>query len=517
MLQLSYRRLKLAAIALCVIQALPASAQTFNEDAKLLANDASANAEFGHSIAVSGNTIIIGAPRVGQGTGAAYLFDRETGLQLAKLTADDGEQSDFFGWAVAISGTTAIVAAPQDNDLDGYGGSVYIFNTETGLQTGKLNADVGTRGERFGTSVAISGTTAIIGANFAENSSESYSGAVYLFDTETGHQTAQILPPEPEPYMYFGSSVAISETTAVIGATEFQIGTGEVYVFDLETGLFTATFTGTQGGGEFFAGEGLGMSVAILGTTAIVGSPRYFDSVSGTQSGTAYIYDTETGLQTGQLFPSDQRNEMLFGQSVMISGSTVVVGASGLNSRTGAAYLFDSETGLQTAKLVAYDRALTDDFGNNVTMSGSTAIVGASFNDDHGSQTGSVYLFDFAPKIQHQPLGLVVSDGDSAEFNVTLADETGTDFLWRRNGIDLVDEDNINGTKSSSLQIVASEGNEAYYDCVITNRYGLTLTHPIVLGIIPDPNACQIDLNDDGELNFFDVSVFLQLFSAGCP
>ena len=516
MMPLSYHCLTLAAIAFSTMATLPASAQTVTEDIKFLADDTSGGDEFGSSVAISGNTIIIGAPRKNQNRGAAYLFDRVTGQQLFKLTADDGESHDSFGWSVAISGTTALVGATQDDDLGLSSGSVYMFDTKTGLQTGKLHAEDGADSSRFGTSIAISGTTAIVGSILAENPGEIYAGSVYLFDTETGLQTAQFFPSNPEAYLYFGSAVAISDTTAIIGAPSFQVGSGAVYIFDLKTGLQTALFTGTQGQGKY-PGEALGESVAISDTTAIVGAPRFYDSVSRKQSGTVYLYDTQTGLQTGQLFPSDQRDDMWFGQSVMVSGSTIVVGASGINDRTGAAYLFDLETGQQLAKLVASDRALTDEFGHHVAISGSTAIIGASFNDGRGPQTGSAYIFDFAPKIQQQPLGLIVSDGDTAEFTVTIPDETGVDFLWRRNGIDLIDEANISGTQSSSLQIVASEYDEAYYDCVITNRYGPTLTHPVVLGIMTDPNACEADLNNDGVLNFFDVSQFIVNFSRGCP
>ena len=513
MLKLPRRRLMLAAISVSFFAVLPASAQTFNEDIKLIGDDTSGGDEFGDCVAISGNTIIIGAPGNSQSRGAAYLFDRETGQQLFKLTALDRAPYDSFGRAVAISGTTAIVGAPQDNARSG---SVYMFDTETGLQIRKLYAADGASSARFGSSLAISGTTAIIGAINTLNPGGIYAGSVYLFDLETGLQTAQFFPSNPEQYLYFGSAVAISETTAIIGAPSFQAGSGAVYIFDRETGLQTALFTGTQGQGKY-PGEALGESVVISGTTAIVGTPRFYDSVSRKQSGTVYLYDTQTGLQTGQLFPSDQSDDISFGQSVMVSGTTVIVGASRHNGRIGATYLFDFETGLQTAKLVSSDGAPIHQFGGSVTMSGSTAIIGASFNDDRGDETGSVYIFDFAPKIQHQPLGLIVSDGDTAEFSVTPADETGTDFLWRRNGIDLIDEENISGTQSSTLQIVASEYDQAYYDCVITNRYGPTLTHPVVLGIMPDPNACEADLNNDGVLNFFDVSQFIVDFSRGCP
>ncbi|CAN0575302.1 unnamed protein product, partial [Laminaria digitata] len=118
----------------------------------------------------------------------------------------------FFGSSVAISGPIAIVAAKgSDNDH----GAVYLFDTTTGAQTAKLTGGDPAKKDFFGASVAISGTTAIV-STFEKSSA---SGEAYLFDTATGAQLAKLIPSIPAKKDYFGTSVAISGTTAIIGAS----------------------------------------------------------------------------------------------------------------------------------------------------------------------------------------------------------------------------------------------------------------------------------------------------------
>jgi hypothetical protein len=140
---------------------------------KLLAGDGAAGDYFGASVAVSGNTAIIGAygdDDKGSGSGTAYVFVRAadgTWSQQAKLTADDGASWDVFGCSVAVSGDTAVIGAYADDDKGSASGSTYVFVRATGgawSQQAKLTADDGAASDWFGYSVAVSGDTAVIGA-----------------------------------------------------------------------------------------------------------------------------------------------------------------------------------------------------------------------------------------------------------------------------------------------------------------------------------------------------------------
>ncbi|MEE9131455.1 MAG: trypsin-like serine protease, partial [Phycisphaerales bacterium] len=165
----------------------------FVEIAKLLPNDGAAGDRFGRSVAISGATAIVGAPLDndnGSDSGSAYLFDTTTGRQLFKLLPNDGAELDHFGSSVAISGATAIVGANNDDDNGTDSGSAYVFVMPPGgwmdmTDTAKLLPNDGAAGDQFGNSVAISGPpgeeVAIVGAPFDDDNGDA-SGSAYLFD-----------------------------------------------------------------------------------------------------------------------------------------------------------------------------------------------------------------------------------------------------------------------------------------------------------------------------------------------
>ena len=276
----------------------------------------------------------------GTSTAPAYA---DLGDQLFKLLADDGAQADQFGASVAISGTTLMVGARLHDDNGNLSGSAYLFDMATGRQIAKLLADDGAARDLFGISVAISGATAIVGAHWDDDNGTD-SGSAYLFDTTSGKQIAKLLAND--------------------GA----------------------------------AGDWFGFSVAISGAAAIVGA--HLDDDNGSNSGSAYLFDTTRGRQIAKLLPNDGAVEDDFGHSVAISGTTAIVGAPKDDDNgnfSGSAYLFDTTTGRQIAKLLADDGAAGDGFGASVAISGATAIVGANEDDDNGTDSGSAYLFDAAP------------------------------------------------------------------------------------------------------------------------
>ena len=365
---------------------------------KLLPTDGDSGDFFGIAVAISGTTAIVGAEydeAIDIASGSAYLFDTSTGVQIAKLVPSDGSFDNFFGHSVAISGMTAIVGAPG-NDYDGNDrGAAYIFDTTTGLQVAKL---INSSSVRFGNAVGISGTTAIVGAPF---SGPTLSGRAYLFDTTTGLQIAK-LGGDPGPVgssinaYGFGYSVAICGTSAIVGSAwddDNGSQSGSAYLFDTTTGARIAKLLPSDG----TANDRFGISVAISGTTAIVGA--HFDDDNGSDSGSAYLFDTSTGLQIAKLLPNDPAACDEFGISVAISGTTAIVGAhleDGNGTSSGSAYLFDISTGVQIAKLLSSDGVTFDEFGISVAISNATAAIGAFGHDDNGADSGSAYLFDAA-------------------------------------------------------------------------------------------------------------------------
>ena len=375
-----------------------ASSALGDELFKLTASDAAADDEFGYSVAVSGNTAVVGARHdddAGTLSGSAYLFDVTTGSQLYKLTASDAAAVDLFGTSVAISGNTAVVGAEGDDDVGSSSGAAYLFDVTTGNQLYKLTASDIWASDKFGISVAISGNVAIVGA-YGNSDAGLTSGSAYLFDVSTGNELFKLTASDAAEGDNFGYAVAISGNTAIVGARyDDDAGSlsGSAYLFDVTTGnqLFKLTASDAAADDKF------GVSVAISGNTAIVGA--YADDDGGSGSGSAYLFDVTTGNQLFKLTASDAFSIDVFGISVAISGNTAIVGAERNDDDggdSGSAYLFDVTTGNQLIKLTASDAAANDRFGISVAISGVTAIVGANENDDAGGGSGSAYLFDAA-------------------------------------------------------------------------------------------------------------------------
>ena len=329
------------------------------QEAKTVATGGAADDQFGNSVAISGDTAIIGAPSDdvsgNNNQGSAYIFTRNGTVwtQQAQLNATGGAANDNFGFSVAINGDTVIVGAVYDDvGANSDQGSAYIFvrNSTTWTQQAQLNGSDGAANDSFGTSVGISGDTVIVGAYADTVGANNGQGSAYIF-TRTGtgwSQQAQLIATDGAPLDMFGNSVAISGDTAVVGAYGDDVGAnsdqGSAYVFTRSGTVWTqqAQLLATGGvGGDF-----LGISVSISGDTAIVGA-CFDDTGANANQGSAYVF-TRSGTvwsQQAQLLAVGGAANDLFGISVAISGDTVIVGANGddvgANSDQGSAYIFE--------------------------------------------------------------------------------------------------------------------------------------------------------------------------------
>jgi hypothetical protein len=319
------------------------------ETQKLTASDGEAGDQFGDSVAVSGSIIIVGAPfKFINGHlfhGAAYVFERHGGswIETQKLIESDG--SAFFGWSVAVSGATIVVGSTVNE-------SVSVFNRQGGswVETQRLIASDGAANDLFGISVAVSGSTIVVGASGDDFGSNVNQGSAYIFERRGGSwvEMQKLTASDGAAFKAFGNPVAISGSTIVTGASLDNIGSnslqGSAYVFERQGGGWSETQKLTASDGA--AVDLFGSSVALSGSTIVVGAPN--DDVGGIfAQGSAYIFERHGGswVETEKLIASDGRSLDVFGHSVAISGSTVVVGAPfvdiGSNSAQGAAYVFE--------------------------------------------------------------------------------------------------------------------------------------------------------------------------------
>jgi len=302
----------------------------------LVAADGAAGDQFGGSVALDGGLALVGAAFADGGgveSGAAYLFDAVTGLPLAKLLPSDGQAGDRFGFSVAIDGPLALIGATYDSDHGTHSGAAYLFNANTGQELVKLVATDGTHHDEFGCSVALSADQrlALVGA-LEDDIYGLGSGSAYLFDVTTGQQLAKLVPSSGSADAEFGASVALAGDLALVGAPRDDT----VFVFSAATFQELRQLTPSDGPGKDF-----GCSVSLDGHLAILGAFR--DPLNGPVAGSAYLFDAQTGAELAKLVPSDVAGWNKFGSSVAIDSGLVVAGspfADALGTDSGAAYVF---------------------------------------------------------------------------------------------------------------------------------------------------------------------------------
>ncbi len=457
------------------------------QQAYLKASNTEAGDAFGFSVAISGDTVVVGARNEASNAtgingnhgnnatpkaGAAYVFVRGAGgwSQQAYLKASNAEAGDEFGYAVAISGDTIIVGAPlEDSKATGANGNqgdnstpdsgaayVFVRNAGSWGQQAYLKSSNPDIADLFAWSVGISGDTAVVGAwleasangNQSDNSA-AVSGAAYVFARTAGNwsQQSYLKASNTEAGDAFGWTVAISGETIIIGApfeagipgnpnNNSASGSGAVYVFVRSAGVWNQQTYLKASNTE--AGDAFGWSVGISDGTIIVGAP--FESsdattINGNQSdnsasvaGAAYVFVGSAGLWSQQAYLKASNTDIadLFGWSVAISGERAVVGSQGESSDavgingnqynntsiySGAAYAFVRLAGVwsQQAYLKASNPDGGDTFGVAVAISGDTVLIGApseasdatgingNQSNNNATGAGAAYIFMIPP------------------------------------------------------------------------------------------------------------------------
>ncbi|MBN8460275.1 MAG: IPT/TIG domain-containing protein [Verrucomicrobia bacterium] len=483
----------------------PITIDPIAQQAYLKASNTGYSDRFGYAVAIDGDTAVVGAPyensnatgvngnqadNSAPSSGAVYVFVRTGGVwsQQAYLKAENTGSEDLFGSAVAVSGDTVVVGAWQeDSNATGVNGNqsdnsapnsgaVYVFTRTAGVwsQQAYLKASNSAAGDRFGISVDVDGDTIAVGAsqedsnatgvggNQADNSATN-SGAAYIFARSGGvwTQQAYVKASNTGASDFFGGSVAVSADTLVVGAineSSNATGVNGSQGDHISTQYAGAAYVFTRSGGVWSqqaylkagntgANDNFGISVDVDGDTAVVGANREAGNAtgvnapltggSGTQSdnsaqdcGAAYVFTRSSGTWSQQAYlkASNTGAYDSFGLSVAVDGDTLVVGApyesanaTGVNAPlsggsgtqadnsatyAGAAYMFARSSGTwsQLAYLKASNTQAIDLFGGSVAVSGITILAGAAYEDggttgvnstpdEAAGDSGAVYLF----------------------------------------------------------------------------------------------------------------------------
>lgn len=312
------------------------SGHTWAQQAKLTPSDGQAVAFFGSAVAIDGDTVVIGAylhDGAGTDAGAAYVFTRSgtTWTQQQKLLSSDIAADDKFGWSVAVDGDLIVVGAPQETSA-GSGnpaGAAYVFTRTAGVwsQEAKLTGSNTNQSDQFGSAVAISGETVVVGAD-TEDSVSTAAGAAYVFTRSGGSwpEQARLTPTGTAASANFGEELAISgDTLAVAAPEQAPDKNGKVYVFTRSGSTWDSGVVISPPVAQ--TNQEFGGDVSIDGDTLVVGAPTWDTSLS--QVGQAHVYvKTASGWTLQQtLTAPTQVAPAQFGYSVAIDGDHVAIGA----------------------------------------------------------------------------------------------------------------------------------------------------------------------------------------------
>ncbi|MFT6158514.1 MAG: acyl-[acyl carrier protein]--UDP-N-acetylglucosamine O-acyltransferase [Myxococcota bacterium] len=411
--------------------------------------------------------------------GAVYVFTRSGGVwsQQAYLKASNTGASDYFGFSVALSGDTLAVGAyVEDSDATGVNGvqgsnaarnsgAVYVFTRSGGAwsQQAYLKASNTGASDQFGRSVALSGDTLAVGAygedsdatgvNGDQGSNAAFaSGAVYVFTRSGGawSQQAYLKASNTGVNDFFGWSVALSGDTLAVGAhqeasaatdvngdqsSNAAENSGAVYVFTRSGGAWSQQAYLKASNTD--ATDYFGFSVALSGDTLAVGARSEGSAATGVNgdqssnaalnSGAVYVFTRSGGAWSQQAYlkASTTGAGDEFGRSVALSGDTLAVGAYGEDSdatgvngdqssnsayNSGAVYVFTRSGGAwsQQAHLKASTTGAGDQFGRSVALSGDTLAVGTYGEDSdatgvNGDQSSNAFANSGAVYVTRAP------------------------------------------------------------------------------------------------------------------
>lgn len=378
------------------------------EEQKLTTSDIAANDWLGAEVSLSGDVIFVCANRKNSFEGAAYIFRYNGALWLEeqKLTASDGETDDWFGFSVSVWGDVAVAGAyAADNGVISSGAAyVYRYDGTAWNEEQKLNASDGEANDSFGQRVSVWGDVICVGSPSHSHGAFNNAGAVYVYRYNGTNWTEEqeIVPSNPEEFMFLGRSISISGDAVLIGSlrdNDSGVAAGSVYLFRYNGSVWSEeeefNFPQTLYEDRF------GDSVSLSGDVALIGAQYTGAMTQGT--GAAYIYRFTGPLDHSEEQKITASNGMAndaFGTGVAIAGDVAVVGAPDeIDNLLGQAYVYryNGDTNLWDEEqiLSASDEANDDSFGASVGVFGDTAIIGARNDDDDGSSSGSAYIYRY--------------------------------------------------------------------------------------------------------------------------
>lgn len=420
-------------------------ATSFSELQKLSTSDLADGDSFGFRVSIDDDHLVVGAYREdGAGTdrGAAYVFkfNGTTWDQVAKLTSSDAEDEDNFGWSVAIDSDVIVVGAYKEDGAGTDRGAVYVFEKPSNgwvdaTEDAKLTASNTANSDILGYSVAVDSDVIVAGSPWNNN----YEGLVYIYERSGSNwvsatEDAILSVSIPDFGDYFGHTVAIDSDVIVVGAYgEDGAGAarGAVYVYEksgsnwvsaIEDAKLTAS--DTQDSDQF------GIQVDIESNVIAVGS--HLSASGGTQRGAVYVYERSgsnwiTTTEDAKLTASDAQDSDRLGIAVSIRNNLILAGARVTNNR-GAVYVYERSgsnwiTATEDVKFTSSDIEDSDGFSYySLDLSSTMVLVGASGEDDPGTNSGAAYIYQILTEPYVRNLSPSSISSNSTKINYLVSD-----------------------------------------------------------------------------------------------
>ena len=292
-----------------------------------------------------GDIIVVGSPGAfvnGSSSGSVDIYKISDPTYERKITPSDGGTNGYFGNALSISGDIIVVGSPGDDDKGSNIGSVYIYKISDPTYERKITPSDGVYNDYFGNALSISGDIIVVGSPGAVVNGN-IDGSVYIYKISDPTYERKITPSDAGTNDYFGKALSIS------------------------------------------------------GDIIVVGSP--YDDDNGSSSGSVYIYKISDPTYERKITPSDGEANDFFGSALSISGDIIVVGKpydDDNGSSSGSVYIYKISDPTYERKITPSDGEVSDVFGNSVSISGDIIVVGSPYDDDNGSNSGSVYIYDIS-------------------------------------------------------------------------------------------------------------------------
>lgn len=375
---------------------------------------------FASVLALSGSMLCVGGG-TGVNGGLAVVYDLSSATPTtpkAYLVSNNGVET-LFGKAVAISGNTVVVGAPgYDWYADGYG-TVFVYDV-SGYNPLPQPMFALSRSSRagfgtYGAVVGIDGTRLVVG-DPGEDTGATNAGTVYVYDLSQGTYDTPVFTlhnPAPSADDQFGSALTLAGARLAVGAClddTAAIDAGSAYVYDLASPTPTIPVS-TLANPSPAAGDGFGWSLALSGMRLVAGA--YLDDMGTVDAGTAYVFDLSGGTPAVPVFtlndPSFQMGNQ-YGTDLAVSGTRFVVGApyedtGALNA--GSAYIYDLAGSTPRVPVLALHNptpGADDNFGGRVGISGTRVAVAARADDTGATNSGSVYVYDLGGASPAEPV-----------------------------------------------------------------------------------------------------------------